>query len=61
MQDTVEVICPYCYQINQLFIDFSGGEHQRYIEDCQVCCQPMEVEVTLVEDEPVVNVKSSNE
>jgi hypothetical protein len=33
-------MCAYCFENNSTFIDPSGGEYQRYIEDCQVCCQP---------------------
>ncbi len=61
MRDTVEILCPYCFQINELYIDFSGGLEQRYVEDCQVCCQPIELEVTLTEDEPIVTAKASHE
>lgn len=36
--------CPYCGEPVQLLVDASGGE-QRYVEDCQVCCRPMVVDV----------------
>ena len=36
--------CPYCAEPVQLLIDQSAGA-QRYVEDCQVCCRPMIVEV----------------
>ena len=39
--------CPFCAERITLVVDFSAGP-QSYIEDCQVCCQPMEV--TLCED-----------
>ncbi len=41
--------CPYCGEPIQLLIDCSI-EEQRYVEDCQVCCQPMVVDVMLDED-----------
>ncbi|HCW79107.1 MAG TPA: CPXCG motif-containing cysteine-rich protein [Gemmatimonadetes bacterium] len=28
-------------------VDQAGGEVQEYIEDCQVCCQPLSVRVTV--------------
>lgn len=37
--------CPYCGETIELVID-SSVEHQRYVEDCSVCCRPIEVEVT---------------
>ncbi len=36
--------CPFCNEAITIVIDFSAGS-QAYIEDCQVCCQPMEVVV----------------
>jgi hypothetical protein len=36
--------CPFCAERITLVVDFSAGS-QSYIEDCPVCCQPMEVTV----------------
>jgi hypothetical protein len=36
--------CPFCNESITIVVDFSGGS-QAYIEDCQVCCQPMEIVV----------------
>ena len=38
--------CPYCGERIALQIDGSGGE-QTYIEDCTVCCRPIEIGVSL--------------
>ncbi|MCH7503445.1 MAG: CPXCG motif-containing cysteine-rich protein [Proteobacteria bacterium] len=32
--------CPFCAESISLLVDTSAGS-QSYIEDCQVCCQPM--------------------
>jgi hypothetical protein len=32
--------CPYCAEPMEIVLDLSAGD-QSYIEDCQVCCQPM--------------------
>jgi hypothetical protein len=32
--------CVYCFEINDTLVDGSGGKHQEYVEDCQVCCRP---------------------
>ncbi len=37
--------CPFCAEPITIVADYSAGS-QVYIEDCQVCCQPMEVTVT---------------
>lgn len=39
--------CPFCGEPVTLVVDTSAGS-QTYIEDCQVCCRPMQV--TLVAD-----------
>ncbi len=36
--------CPFCAEPITIVVDFSAGS-QVYIEDCQVCCQPMEISV----------------
>ena len=34
--------CPFCAEPITIVVDFSAGA-QTYIEDCQVCCQPMSI------------------
>lgn len=34
--------CPYCGEAINLLIDTSAGT-QHYIEDCAVCCRPIEI------------------
>ena len=38
--------CPYCGETIDVLID-SSVPHQNYIEDCQVCCQPITFDVTV--------------
>lgn len=38
--------CAFCFEINSVFVDPSGGETQRYVEDCQVCCRPNRLFIT---------------
>ena len=35
------VACPYCGESFETAVDSSGGS-QDYIEDCPVCCHPIE-------------------
>ena len=40
--------CPYCGEPVSLVIDPGGLEataQQQYIEDCEVCCRPMQVSI----------------
>jgi hypothetical protein len=39
--------CPVCFEQNHIGVDPSGGRHQKFIEDCPVCCNPIEFEVTI--------------
>jgi len=34
-------ICPYCWQEISMLLDNSVS--QKYIEDCEVCCNPIEL------------------
>lgn len=58
-QEEVEIGCPYCGERITLLIDGSAGA-QEYIEDCQVCCRPINLSVT-VDEEGVPQVEASSE
>ena len=47
----ISVECPSCGGPLGLSVDESGGSVQKYVEDCAVCCQPMEVMVEIEGDE----------
>ena len=49
MLPSVRVHCPYCGEPLEVTIDASAGD-QRYIEDCQVCCRPIAMTVTIADD-----------
>lgn len=56
------VTCPYCGEENTIVIDASGGGDQEYTEDCQVCCKPWQVIVTVESDgTPEVEVRAATE
>ena len=40
------VICPYCAEEATIAVDPGSGDSQQYVEDCPVCCQPWQVNVT---------------
>ncbi len=46
MLDSQEVCCPYCGETFEAVIDASV-EDQVYIEDCEVCCRPIEFTVSV--------------
>ena len=53
--------CPYCGEIIHVLIDPSDSD-QQYIEDCQVCCKPINFIVSeSVDGELTVNVYSDDD
>ena len=34
--------CPYCWQSISMFVD-NTISNQEYIEDCEVCCNPIQI------------------
>ncbi len=36
--------CPYCWEEISMLLDVSVS-HQVYVEDCEVCCNPIELTV----------------
>lgn len=42
--------CPFCNESMTILLDLSAGG-QSYIEDCQICCQPMQISFDTVSDE----------
>ncbi len=49
MLPTEHIACPYCGESIEIVVDDSV-EHQQYIEDCSVCCRPINVEVSVDAD-----------
>lgn len=39
--------CPYCWERISMILE-SEEEHSDYIEDCEVCCRPIELEFKFV-------------
>jgi len=51
---SADIACPDCGETITLVVDDSAGD-QQYIEDCHVCCRPIEVRVS-VDDDGTVDV-----
>ena len=55
------ITCPYCGKTIELLIDCSVSE-QAYIEDCEVCCRPISLSVSVDENgKSIVHPKHENE
>lgn len=49
LEPFVDVACPYCGEVINVRLDLSAGS-QSYVEDCQVCCQPIQMAVSVDDD-----------
>jgi predicted DCC family thiol-disulfide oxidoreductase YuxK len=56
----VIVQCPYCGETFETMIDTSAGDAE-YIEDCQVCCRPIEFRIETDEEGNLLNVSTQGE
>ena len=49
MDDTVEVVCPYCGEPSTISVD-AGEEDDEFVQDCPVCCRPWKVSIKIRRD-----------
>ncbi|MDX1920293.1 MAG: CPXCG motif-containing cysteine-rich protein [Candidatus Caenarcaniphilales bacterium] len=52
MQEEYFFTCPYCWQKISFLLDLSVPE-QSYVEDCEVCCNPISAHFRVEEGEVV--------
>jgi len=50
--------CPYCWEQISMLIDTSQTQ-QMYIEDCEICCNPIQISVS-VENQEIVSFLAEN-
>jgi len=60
MLEAVVIHCPYCGEAFETSVDLSAGS-QRYIEDCAVCCKPIEVLLRVGEDGELLDVSTATD
>lgn len=59
--DEKESYCPYCGESISLLID-NSIENQEYVEDCQVCCSPILINIEIDHDGNIfMNTRRENE
>ena len=60
MLDEQAITCPYCGEWIDTFIDASVGS-QRYIEDCSVCCRPIEIRIEVDNEGNLVDISAERD
>lgn len=48
--------CPYCWEHISMLIDTSLT-NQNYIEDCEVCCNPIQLSIA-IKNQEIINFKA---
>jgi hypothetical protein len=59
MLPTRLIDCPYCGETIELIVDDSV-EQQEYVEDCSVCCRPINVNASIDENAEIRLVCSTD-
>ncbi|HET9190774.1 MAG TPA: CPXCG motif-containing cysteine-rich protein [Rudaea sp.] len=57
MLDRLVIQCPYCGESYETVVDPSAGS-QNYIEDCAVCCRPIEIALRVGDDGELLDVST---
>ena len=55
--ETRAVSCPYCGEGFSIVIDLSAGS-QQYIEDCAVCCRPVQLDIAIDAEGDITGVSA---
>jgi transcription elongation factor Elf1 len=58
--ETVVLHCPYCGERFESVVDLSAGS-QRYVEDCAVCCRPIEIALTVDANGELVEIATHSD
>ena len=45
--------CPHCGVDLSVRLEASGGKEQQFIQDCEVCCRPIKIEVRFQGEEVI--------
>ena len=57
MIEAVVIHCPYCGESYETSVDLSAGS-QSYIEDCAICCRPIEVALRVGDDDQLIEIST---
>jgi hypothetical protein len=60
MLEAVLIHCPYCGEGFETTVDCSAGS-QAYVEDCAVCCRPIELRIRVDEDGTLIALDAATD
>ena len=50
--------CPYCWEQISMLVDYSISK-QDYIEDCEICCHPIQLNIS-IENGEITDFRAQN-
>lgn len=53
VDDSCTFECPHCGVELIVVLDVSGGQKQSFIQDCEVCCKPIQISVRFSGEEVI--------
>jgi transcription elongation factor Elf1 len=56
----ITIQCPYCGESYETVVDLSAGS-QHYVEDCAVCCRPIEIALRVGDDGELLGVSTATD
>lgn len=51
IEEDLEFECPYCAVLNSVRHEPEGGSHQSFVVDCEICCQPIILNIHTSDDD----------
>ena len=60
MTEAITIHCPYCGEGYETVVDLSAGS-QCYVEDCAVCCRPIEIALRVGDDGELIGVSTATD
>ena len=60
MLESINLHCPYCGESLETTVDCSAGS-QAYIEDCAICCRPIEVRIRVGGEGELLDIGTSTD
>jgi transcription elongation factor Elf1 len=49
--------CPFCLEKISMILDISVAGEQTYVEDCEVCCNPIQISYSCEEGKSDLKIK----
>ena len=57
----IEITCPYCWERFSISAEPETGDSQELVVDCEICCRPIRVVLTIEDGRMHANFRAENE